>query len=116
MGESAHQRPPPRLQVSRVPQCFPGQVQPSQACWNNQGCLLCSLGPLRLCLAQVLSTETLHRLLYVPPSSTSPGRPMLFPQFPRVDHVLCMSKKALAFGKYSLKHLEVKRHHICKLL
>lgn len=65
--------------------------------------------------SQELSTKALHRLPYILPSSTSPVLPVLLPQLPGVDHVLCYVKEFPCFGEIP-KYLKVKRHHICNLL
>lgn len=62
--------------------------------------------------SQVLSTETLLRLLHIPPISTSTGCPQHSLQFPNVDHGTGV---ALVFRKLSLNYLDVKGHHICNL-
>lgn len=62
--------------------------------------------------SQVLSTETLLRLLHIPPISSSTGCPQHSLQFPNVDHGPGV---ALVFRKLSLNYLDVKGHHICNL-
>lgn len=97
----------PNLQVCRAPRA---NTQLSARAVPLPGLPALHSGPLHA--SQVLSTETLLRLLYTPPISTSTGCPQHSLQFPNDDHGTGV---VLAFRKLSLNYSDVKGHHICNL-